>query len=53
MTADGNHRHETISDVAIAEMEAGIYGLQVENYYLDGFMRDLILIISSQHMMDA
>ncbi|CAL2225622.1 unnamed protein product [Prunus armeniaca] len=27
--ADGNHRHETISDVAIAEMEAGIYGLQI------------------------
>ncbi|BBG92649.1 PB1 domain-containing protein tyrosine kinase, partial [Prunus dulcis] len=29
VTADGNHRHETISDVAIAEMEAGIYGLQI------------------------
>lgn len=42
MTADGKHRHETISDATIAEMEAGIYGLQVENYYLDGFMHDLI-----------
>ncbi|KAM1172302.1 hypothetical protein ACFX2I_022421 [Malus domestica] len=31
MTADGSHRHETISDVAIAEMEAGIYGLQIIN----------------------
>ncbi|KAM1746397.1 hypothetical protein ACFX11_013032 [Malus domestica] len=29
VTADGSHRHDTISDVAIAEMEAGIYGLQI------------------------
>lgn len=42
MTADGKDRHETISDAAIAEMEAGIYGLQVESYYLDGFLHDLI-----------
>lgn len=40
MTADGKDRHETISDAAIAEMEAGIYGLQVESYYLDGFLHD-------------
>ncbi|KAM5553498.1 hypothetical protein ABKV19_025629 [Rosa sericea] len=29
VTADGKHRHETITDAAIAEMEAGIYGLQI------------------------
>ncbi|KAL6191883.1 hypothetical protein ACLB2K_038272 [Fragaria x ananassa] len=29
VTADGKHRHETISDATIAEMEAGIYGLQI------------------------
>lgn len=53
MTADGKDRHETISDAAIAEMEAGIYGLQVENCYLDGFMHDLISCVSVQHKLGA
>jgi hypothetical protein len=53
VTADGKDRHETISDAAIAEMEAGIYGLQVESYYLDGFLHDLISLISFQHMLGA
>lgn len=34
MRVDGRDTYDSISDAAIAEMEAGIYGLQVRNCYL-------------------
>lgn len=30
-----------MSDAALAEMEAGVYGLQVQNNYLDQFIHDV------------
>ena len=51
---DGNDKDESISDAAIAEMEAGIYGLQVLNFNSNRFMHDPVLaFMSFWYIVDA
>lgn len=37
----------SMSDAAIAEIEAGVYGLQVQNNHFDEFIYDLIKVSPS------